>query len=278
MYDLIISCTQIIIESLPLSSSGHVWLVDQALKNYFDITPSGNLSEGLMDLLFIPSLFIIALFFRNNLISFLKRLPHVMRCVIETKSLSPLTKLTIAKLIPMIFVANGTTTLCFVGLKLSGAQIAVYPSHMHLPMMLGFAITGLTLLSSYFAPTPNHVNVTLTDALLIGAAQGLSLLPGVSRLGMTLVSGHWIGLDPLANLHFSILLQVTLFVANFMKNTFLGNIKLLSCTSFDCLWLILAVVISYVGLCLTVSLQRQQSLWKLAPYMLVPILITFLSL
>jgi undecaprenyl-diphosphatase len=50
--------------------------------------------------------------------------------------------------------------------------------------------------------------VTLRDALLIGAAQALALVPGVSRSGITLVAGMALGLRRDAAARFSFLLSV----------------------------------------------------------------------
>ncbi len=53
-----------------------------------------------------------------------------------------------------------------------------------------------------------HAPVTPLRALLIGTAQALAILPGVSRSGMTLVAGLALGLSPATAVRFSFLLAV----------------------------------------------------------------------
>lgn len=55
--------------------------------------------------------------------------------------------------------------------------------------------------------------VTLTDALVIGCAQVLALMPGVSRSGITLTAGLFQGLDRSAAARFSFLLSAPITIA-----------------------------------------------------------------
>jgi undecaprenyl-diphosphatase len=55
--------------------------------------------------------------------------------------------------------------------------------------------------------------VTLTDALVIGFAQCLALMPGVSRSGITLTAGLFRGLDRVAAARYSFLLSAPITIA-----------------------------------------------------------------
>jgi len=56
-------------------------------------------------------------------------------------------------------------------------------------------------------------SVGLRDALLIGLAQACALVPGVSRSGITITAGRFLGLTPEAAARFSFLLAVPIIAA-----------------------------------------------------------------
>jgi undecaprenyl-diphosphatase len=70
-------------------------------------------------------------------------------------------------------------------------------------------VAGLMALADRFTAGDRDVNdLTMRDAVLIGLAQALALIPGVSRSGITLVAGMALGLRRDAAARFSFLLSV----------------------------------------------------------------------
>lgn len=57
-------------------------------------------------------------------------------------------------------------------------------------------------------------NLTLAQALLVGCAQALALIPGTSRSGVTLTAGMFLGLRPEAAARFSFLLSIPVILAS----------------------------------------------------------------
>jgi len=57
-------------------------------------------------------------------------------------------------------------------------------------------------------------DITTRDALVVGAAQSLALIPGVSRSGSTITAGLFCGLDRVTAARFSFLLSVPAVVAS----------------------------------------------------------------
>jgi undecaprenyl-diphosphatase len=74
-------------------------------------------------------------------------------------------------------------------------------------------ITGIVLLSLFFVERrgvsePGGKEITLFRAFLIGAAQAVALLPGISRSASTIVSGRHLGLNAEKAAEFSFLLAI----------------------------------------------------------------------
>jgi len=66
--------------------------------------------------------------------------------------------------------------------------------------------TGLILLASRLAPAGAGGGLTVRRGLLVGLAQAVALLPGISRSGVTIVAGRLVGLDRRTAGRFSFLL------------------------------------------------------------------------
>ena len=68
-------------------------------------------------------------------------------------------------------------------------------------------VTGLALLSLRWVPLGAAV-VSPGKAVLVGVAQALAMLPGVSRSGATITAGRWFGFSPAEAAEFSFLLSI----------------------------------------------------------------------
>ena len=75
---------------------------------------------------------------------------------------------------------------------------------------VGFLVTAAALLSTRNRTPQGVQRPTAGGALVIGLAQALAPLPGISRSGMTIASGLWIGLDAVAAADFSFLMAIPL--------------------------------------------------------------------
>ena len=69
-------------------------------------------------------------------------------------------------------------------------------------------VTGLLLLATRKAPAPRTARVGPVRGLVIGLAQAAALLPGISRSGVTIAAGYFLGLERRVAARFSFVLAV----------------------------------------------------------------------
>ncbi|MEG1825398.1 MAG: undecaprenyl-diphosphate phosphatase [Cloacibacillus sp.] len=72
---------------------------------------------------------------------------------------------------------------------------------------IGLTITGVLLLASKYI-REGYGKVSLMDGVYVGIAQGIAVMPGVSRSGMTILAGLSVGLSKEAAFRFSFLLSI----------------------------------------------------------------------
>lgn len=144
------------------------------------------------------------------------------------------------------------------------------------PAMVGGALifTGLVLTATKFLPKGNR-GISYLNALLMGMAQAVAILPGVSRSGMTLAAARAAGVEAGKSAEFSFLMSAPpiagaalLEVMKSMKGTAAAGVAEPS-------WALviaggaIAAVVGYFSLKLLVSSLKGRWFWLFGPYCLV---------
>jgi undecaprenyl-diphosphatase len=170
-------------EWLPISSTGHLRIAEHflglTLSLLFDVT------------LHVGTLIIILLFFRKDI-----KLVLVALVKGDFKSEN-------GKLIPLIIVGTAPTAL--IGVVFSSTIETYFSSF--LPIAGAFITCGVVLYISKTGQEQNE-NITYIQALVIGAAQGVALIPGLSRSGLTIATALMLGVRREKAFKFSFLLSV----------------------------------------------------------------------
>ena len=189
----ILGLVQGLTEFLPVSSSGHLVIASKLLEYQ---------SPGLIlvTVVHIATTLAVIIYFR-------KRFGSLIVDVFND--------IDSRKLVLMLGLSFWTTAAIGIGLERSGVIDAVVGSPVFVGVML--IVTGGALLSVLLLQpgqeTTERLQISWKVALLVGLAQGVSIFPGISRSGLTIVAGRWGGMDRRAAAEFSFLLSVPTILA-----------------------------------------------------------------
>ncbi|MDD5530838.1 MAG: undecaprenyl-diphosphate phosphatase [bacterium] len=143
------------------------------------------------------------------------------------------------------------------------------------PFMIAVAliITGLVLWFTRLkkAENNNRTKISVIDAILIGIAQSLAIVPGLSRSGFTISTGIYMGLDRTAATKFSLLLGcIAILGASLLE--FIDILKLgssaLQTMDFGVIsvGVLISFLVSYMAIKLLFKVVRKQSFSLFAIY------------
>eukprot|EP01093_Parvamoeba_rugata_P000454 TRINITY_DN10485_c0_g2_i1.p1 TRINITY_DN10485_c0_g2~~TRINITY_DN10485_c0_g2_i1.p1 ORF type:complete len:145 (-),score=34.32 TRINITY_DN10485_c0_g2_i1:244-678(-) len=115
-----------------------------------------------------------------------------------------------------------------------------------------------------------HKKVSLLDGLIIGVAQGIAMLPGISRSGATISTSVLLGIDKTKAARFSFLMVVPLIFGKIAKDVLSGELTYNS-TSFGYLSVgFIAAFISGLFACTwMIALVKKSKLTYFAIYCVV---------
>lgn len=269
--------TQIMGESLPISSSGHMMLVTAVLER-FGFASIIAMPDFLDHFLHSPTLIVIALYFYQAWWAPMRMLLNVfcawfkVGCSYDALRDSHKQTLWMFLYIAgLVIVADSVTACCYAVVHVMLKNNTFLNS---LPALLfGFVVTGLVLLSSRNQQRP-AIQINFSIAFILGLVQGLALFPGVSRFACTVVAAQWLGVSPRRALQFSFLMFFPLIAAAFFLNGL--PMVLTNQTSRIFLspaWLMIygfATIVAYrlfVGAC---RMFERNQLWWSGLYMILP--------
>ncbi len=184
---------QLVSESFPVSSSGHVAL---ALCLFF--SKKTVLFESLSAVLQapelvlwmnVPTIFVVTLFFVKEWWLLLKNLRITWRMV--------------GTLIGYMVCSNSITALFY---------LLMHRYDMTIPLWLGFGTTAAILLSLRVCSLDDHATLTTKRSIFLGMIQGLALFPGISRFAAVFAASRWMGIDARRSFHITWMLQWPLAV------------------------------------------------------------------
>ena len=183
---LLLGIVQGLSEFLPISSSAHLAL----LEHYFHVA-GGGLSFDI--LLHVGSLTaLLAYFYRDWL-----DMAHAF--ISPSRYNRPERKL-------LFFLIIATIPGGIFGLLFEKKAETAFRAPEHIAILLG-SVGLLLILAEVLARHIRRLDqITLKDSILIGLSQAFAVMPGVSRSGITMTTGLFLGLNRRSAAHFSFLL------------------------------------------------------------------------
>ena len=213
---IILGIVQGLAEFLPISSSGHLVL----LQKLFGISEGAILFDVLLHLGTLIPVFIV---FRKEIWGIIK------------KPFSRLTALIAAALVPTVVIAllfDDLIEQAFASGKTLG---------------LAFLFTGLLLWLSERIKNrkKDQKTMTLFDSAVIGTMQGIAILPGISRSGSTVTASLFRGLNREFALTFSFIISIPTILGAAMKSGYDG-VKAATVPNADWLPMIIGTAVAAV--------------------------------
>ena len=180
---LILSLIQGISEFLPVSSAAHLVLVSK----YYSFTNQNLLIDICLHL---GSLLAIVVYFRNDLFNFIKNKAFLIKILIGT-----------IPIIPIGYVLYQTGLIY----QLRNLEVIGWTS----------LIFGIILYISDKSGSKKKIDSDFTNksAIFIGLFQVLALIPGVSRAGITITSGRFLGFSRFDSAKISFFLSIPTLTA-----------------------------------------------------------------
>ena len=241
-----------IAEFLPISSSGHLVIGQHLL----DVKDAGLQLDVFLH---AGTLFSVGLYYRKTLWRLIagRDVGYVAKIILST--------------LPAVVayaVFRGEIDALFSNAKLVGALLM---------------FTGAVLSLTRFLPAGNN-DISPMRAVLMGLAQAVALLPGVSRSGMTLAAARCGKVDPEKSAEFSFLMCAPLIFGGM----FLEIVKMFRAPESVSnggvgagllAWgTVLSAVVGYFSLVALVKTLKGRGFWLFGPYCIVAGLLTFIFL
>lgn len=254
---LLLGALQGLTEFLPVSSSGHLVLLQYA----FGI----HEPELLFDILVhVATLIAVVIFYRRDMWELVQACPGLSAIFYPARSTPKHHLATTRRLGMLLCIANLPTAL--IGLTFATQLEQLFAA----PWAVGGAllITGCLLWSLKYVTESRHGihDIHVGHALLLGVIQGLAIIPGISRSGSTIAAALWCGLQRESAARFSFLMAIPVILgAMLLKSRALGAL------SGDQMNLVIggmftALVVGYIALRFLLQLLMHGNFWRFAIY------------
>jgi undecaprenyl-diphosphatase len=254
---LLLGALQGLTEFLPVSSSGHLVL----LQHFFGLREPALLFDILVH---VATLFAVFVVYRRDIWELLLAVPGLSTAFSQYVPGCDTDRAATRRLGLLLLLANVPTALM-------GVAFADTFEHLFAtPWAVGVALlmTGSALWSLRYV-SGNHDglhDIRVWQALALGVVQGLAITPGISRSGSTIAVALWCGLQRESAARFSFLMAIPPILGAMLLKS-----SVLSTLSEDQIGLLVggmisALVVGYIALRFLLRLLMHGNFWRFALY------------
>ena len=260
---IILGILQGITEPLPISSSGHIYILKAILNT--------NILNDLSLEIFLnfASFIAILLIFKKDVISLIKGFFRY----IQTKGKEAKEEFKYCWLIVV-----GTIPVGILGYFAKDLVEDLLSKNIFL-VGVGFMVTGFALLLAMDAKgKKKDKDITWKDAILIGIYQAVSIVPGISRSGMTLVGCLLNGFDNKTALKYSFMLYLPVSVGTMLTGFHeFANINAdINVILYYVVGMIAAGLLTYISYNWLSKIVEKGKLWRFSVYLFAAAIFTIM--
>lgn len=248
---LMLGFLQGVLEWLPVSSEGNLAVL---MMTVLDMNPDDVLSYGLF--LHLGTGMSALIYLRNDLWSMVK---------MESKDDRVLAR--------HLVLSTAVTGLIGLPLFLFVEISAVYGETLISLTGVALILTGLIQKGASEKGVRGSQSLTLMNGLLLGLAQGLSVIPGISRSGITVSALLFLGYSGIDSFRISFLMSVP---ATFAAVTGLYLIGGIAITSESFIGVLTAFIVGYLSIDALLVFARKTNFWKVCIFLGVLSLLSLL--
>ena len=198
---LVLGIIQGLTEFLPISSSGHLVLVQSIYSRWYGLDLDGMLTFDI--LLHVGTLISVVLVFWKDLSGMFWEFFRMVKDLFKGKP--DFGKNANRKMIALLFIAMIPMAFALL-IKGKIESVLMFP----LPVGIALLFTGVVLYITDAMPTGRKrtMDMKYKNALFVGVVQLFAVIPGLSRSGTTIFGGVFSGLDKKFAVKFSFLLSI----------------------------------------------------------------------
>ena len=244
---IILGILQGITEFLPISSSGHL-LIGRTIFNI-----ESNISGSFIEIfLHGGTLLSILIFYKKDILFEINNLFNqesnfLLNIIIATIPAAIIGFLFKDIINVYFFDINNIQYLCF--------------SYLFLSLILFY--------TKRYNSSENN-KISLINALFIGIAQSLAIIPGISRSGTTIACAIFLGINPKFSMKFSFMLAIPILLFSFIDSLSTSYHLLNESTMLIPLFLgfFISFIVGYISISLLNNIVQNKKLWYFSPYCL----------
>jgi len=237
---IILGIVQGITEWLPISSSGHLMILHELFGFGTDV--------AFDVLLHVATLFVILIVFWKDILAIIKSL--------LSWKWDENTKL-------LLFIVLASIPTALFGFLLQDWLLGLFTNIILLGVF--FVINGLILLMTKFINEPKKA-LNWWQSLVIGLAQGLSIIPSLSRSGLTISTGMFLGIKKEKLIKFSFLMAVPAIIGAAILE--LGNLVIKDVVPMIA-GTLASLVVGYVSLRWLIKLVENSKFYEFGYYCII---------